>query len=134
ELPADGAAATVRVSFTAADPGARRYTFRITPQPGERVLENNERNVLVEVRDGKEKILYFEGEPRFEVKFLRRAVADDPQLQLVVLQRTAENRFLRLDVDSAAELESGFPRSREELFSYDALVIGSVEASYFTSD
>jgi uncharacterized membrane protein len=86
------------------------------------------------VRDGPQKILYFEGEPRWEVKFMRRAVADDPQLQLVVLQRTAENKFLRLDVDSAAELASGFPRTREELFGYRALVLGSVEAGFFTRE
>ena len=57
----------------------------------------------------REKILYFEGEPRFEVKFLRRAVADDENLQLVVLQRTAESKFLRLDVDDRDELVSRIP-------------------------
>ena len=49
------------------------------------------REVLIDVQDRKEKILFFDGEPRFEVKFIRRAVADDPNLQLVVLQRTADN-------------------------------------------
>ena len=68
-------------------------------QPDEAVTQNNVRESLIEVRDRKEKILYFEGEPRFELKFLRRAVADDPNLQVVTLQRTADNKFLRLDVD-----------------------------------
>jgi hypothetical protein len=133
-LPRDGTPAAVRVHFTAAEPGWRRFRFRVPLQEGELVRENNQQEALIEVRDGRQKILYLEGEPRFEVKFMRRAVEDDPQLQLVVLQRTAENKFLRLDVDSAAELASGFPTSREELFSYRALVLGSVEAGFFTRE
>jgi uncharacterized membrane protein len=89
---------------------------------------------VIEVTDGPAKVLYIEGEPRFEVKFMRRAVENDPQLQLVVLQRTAEDKFLRLGVDSASELVSGFPTTREELFTYRGLIIGSVEASFFTKD
>ena len=37
---------------------------------GELVAENNQREALIDVRDRREKILYFEGEPRFELKFL----------------------------------------------------------------
>ena len=41
--------------------------------------------------------MYFEGEPRWEVGFLLRAVEDDENLQVVLLQRTAENKFLRAE-------------------------------------
>ena len=61
------------------------------------------------------KILYYEGEPRWEAKFLLRAVADDEQLQVSLLQRTAENRFLRRNVDGANDLRDGFPATREDL-------------------
>ena len=88
----------------------------------------------MDVVDEAKKILYFEGEPRWEVKFLRRAVSEDENLQVVVLQRTAESKFLRLDVDDAEELAAGFPKTREELFRYRALILGSVEASFFTHD
>jgi uncharacterized membrane protein len=103
-------------------------------QDGERVERNNARDVWVEVRGEREKILYFEGEPRFEVGFTRRAVADDENIQLVVLQRTAESKFLRLEVSDSTELEFGFPTSREELYRYRGLVLGSVEASFFSHD
>ncbi|MDR0787223.1 MAG: hypothetical protein LBG44_05100 [Gemmatimonadota bacterium] len=133
-LPADGTPATVRVNFTAEEAGWRRFRFRVPLQDGELVTANNDRNALIEVREGRQKILYFEGEPRFEVKFLRRAVDEDEELQLVVLQRTAENKFLRLAVDDSEELADGFPITREELFQYRALVIGSVEASFFSRE
>ncbi|HUH11697.1 MAG TPA: FixH family protein, partial [Longimicrobiales bacterium] len=132
--PSDGEPLTVRAHFTAEDAGPHTFRFRIPPQEGEAVPENNHKDALVEVRDRREKVLYLEGEPRFEVKFLRRAVADDENLQLVVLQRTAEGKFLRLDVDSGDELAAGFPTTREELFQYSGLILGSVEASFFTGD
>jgi len=133
-LPPDGESATVRVAFTASEAGARSYRFKVPVQANEQVAQNNSREALIEVRDRQEKILYFEGEPRFETKFIRRAVEDDKNLQVVVLQRTAENKYLRLGVDAGDELVDGFPKKREELFSYRALILGSVEAASFSPD
>ena len=130
----DGEPVVTRVRIEAQDAGPRLLRFRVPAQEGERVTENNVRDVLVNVVNNAEKILYFEGEPRWEVKFLRRAVSEDENLQVVVLQRTAESKFLRLDVDDAEELAAGFPKTREELFRYRALILGSVEASFFTHD
>jgi uncharacterized membrane protein len=134
QLPADGSPATARVRATVTDAGPRLFKFRVAQQPDEVVPQNNVREALIEVRDRKEKILYFEGEPRFEMKFIRRAVVEDKNLQIVALQRTADNKFLRLDVDNPDELLGGFPKTREELFSYRALILGSVEAGAFTGD
>ena len=134
ELGEDGEPVVARIGFELNLAGSHRVQFRIPTQDGERIDRNNRRNAWVEVRGESEKILYFEGEPRFEVKFTRRAVEDDENLQLVVLQRTAESKFLRLAVTDSTELEFGFPSTREELFRYRGLVLGSVEASFFTHD
>ena len=83
-LPADDSPATVRVRATASEAGPRLFKFRVAPQSDEIVAQNNVREALIDVRDVREKILYFEGEPRFEMKFIRRAVADDKNLQVVV--------------------------------------------------
>jgi uncharacterized membrane protein len=133
-LPADGESATVKVRFTASEAGPRVFKFRVKEQPGEQVTQNNARDALIEIRDGKEKILYFEGEPRPEMKFINRGVEDDKNLQLVVLQRTAENKFYRIGVTNSEELVSGFPKTREELFAYRAIILGSVEAASFTPE
>jgi uncharacterized membrane protein len=134
KLPTDGEPAAVRVRFTATDAGARVFRFRIAPRPGEQVTQNNQREALIEVTDRREKILYFEGEPRFEMKFIRRAVTDDLNLQVVALQRTADNKYLRIDVDDPEHLLGGFPKTREELFAYRGLILGSIEAGAFTGD
>lgn len=133
-LSSDGDATVARIAVPLREGGPRALRFHVPAEPGEEIAENNARTAMIEVRDDRAKILYFEGEPRFEVKFLRRAVADDPNLQVVVLLRTAEGKYLRLDVDDADELAAGFPRTREELFAYKGVILGSVEASFFTHD
>ena len=133
-LTNDGEPTTVRVHFQATEAGARTIRFRIPGQQGEEITQNNARDVLIDVEDRKEKILFFDGEPHVELKFIRRAVAYDKNLQLVLLQRTAENKYFRGDVDSGDELAAGFPKTRDELFAYRGLILGSIEASAFTGD
>ena len=133
-LPRDGEAVVARIRVPATETGARLLRVKVAVQPGELVSENNERRTLVVVRDRREKILYLEGEPRFELKFLRRAVEADGNIQLVTLLRSSKDKFLRLGVDDSLELATGFPRTREELFSYRAVVLGSIEAAFFTAD
>ncbi len=133
-LPADGEPATVRVRFTLAEAGPRVLHFRIPVLDGEQVTQNNQRDALVTVVDRREKILYIEGQARPEMKFLRQAVADDKNLQVVTLQRTAARKFLRLDIDAPEDLAGGFPKTRAELYAYRGIVLGSIEAGAFTAD
>lgn len=133
-LPARQPAQTVRAQFLVKDVGPRRLKFHIVPATDEAVLENNAREVELMVQDRRQRILYFEGEPRFEVKFIRRALAKDDTIRIVCLIRTAESKFYRLGIDSPQELATGFPQRPEELFAYDGLILGSVEAGFFSAD
>ena len=87
--------------FTANEAGARLFRFRVPQQDGEEVTQNNTRDALLEVRDRREKVLYFEGEPRPEAKFVHQAVENDKNLQVAMLIRTAENKYYRRDVCDA---------------------------------
>ena len=80
------------------------------------------------------KILYFEGEPRPEMKFIKRATDGAANLSLVVLQRTADGKYLRFNVDGPLDLANGFPSTREELFKYQGMILGSADASIFTAE
>ncbi len=133
QLPADGTPLPVRIRAVASESGPRLFRFKVSPQEGEVVTQNNARDLLVNVRDTRERLLYYEGEPRFEMKFLRRAVADDKNLLVVALQRTADNKYMRLEGEPD-EVAGGFPRTREELFRYRGLILGSIEAGAFTGD
>ena len=83
----------------------------------------------MQVEEQQFRVLYFEGEPRWEYKFMRRALDPDGDIRLATLLRVSPNKFYRQGLDAAEQLEKGFPTERSELFAYDALVIGSIEAA-----
>jgi uncharacterized membrane protein len=133
-LPDNGESAMVKVRFTASEAGARLFRFSVPVQPDEQVTQNNARDSLIEVSDRHEKVLYVEGEPRFEMKFMHAAVKDDENLDIAILQRTAENKYYREGLTSQDELATGFPKTREELFAYRSIILGSIEAAAFTPE
>ncbi len=135
EVPLQGNATTVaRVSFIPSSPGLHRYTFTAQPSPDEPVTENNSQEILIEVEDTHPKVLYVEGEPRWEYGKLRAAMSEEKNVVLTSVVRSADGKFYRQGVESGEELASGFPKSEEELFKYDAIILGSIEATFFTFD
>jgi len=118
--------------FNAGAAGAKSLQFSIDPQPDERNRLNNSLTRPVNVESVQRRILYVEGEPRWEYKFIRRAEDDDKTVQIVSMLRTTENKIYRQGVNDPKELADGFPVRAEDLFGYSAIIIGSVEAGYFT--
>jgi uncharacterized membrane protein len=114
--------------------GLKSYTVSVAPQPGEMITLNNSQELLLNVEDSKPKILYLEGTPRWEFKFIREALQPDKNLQLLSLLRTSGNKFYRQGIETEDNLASGFPSAKEELFQYKGLMIGSIEASFFTAE
>ena len=100
----------------------------------ERHLANNTQRRVLPISGSAQRVLYIEGEPRWEYKFIRRALSGYPGVELVSLLRTSPNKLYRQGVKDARELVDGFPASKEELFSYDALIIGSLEAAYLNAE
>ncbi len=132
-LGANGAAARTDLTFDLPDAGPRELRFQVSTLPGEVNTRNNELSRLVNVEAGPRRILYVEGEPRWEYKFIRRAEEDDTAVQLVSMLRTTENKIYRQGVKDGLELAQGFPTKPEDLFGYDGLIIGSVDAGYFSA-
>ncbi|HEX5082403.1 MAG TPA: glutamine amidotransferase [Blastocatellia bacterium] len=130
-----GEAETLTIEFTPSSPGSHRYTFEVKPLEGEMTTENNAQDTLIEVTNDRPKILYIEGEPRWEYGFMRKALAkNEKNLILVSSLRSADGKFYRQGVESGSELATGFPTTDEELFGYQGVVIGSVEANFFSYD
>src|SRR6266704_5623991 len=113
--------------------GTRLFSFTL-PAQDDRIPANNTLDALVEIKNDHPQILYIEGEPRWEFKFLRRAIQDDPNIRLVTLLRSSQNKFYRQGIDKEEMLAEGFPKKRDELFQYKGLIFGSIESTFFTQD
>ena len=131
-LAPDGLIQTESLFLPTGTVGVKSLTFSVEPMPGEENLSNNAVTRPILVSDAKRRILYVEGEPRWEYKFIRRAEADDPTVQLVSMLRTTENKIYRQGISDPSELADGFPVRPEDLFGYAGIIIGSVDADYFT--
>ncbi len=111
------------------------YELRIDPLDGEIVSQNNRYQFLV---DNSERpplnILYVEGHPRNEFKFIRRATEGDNSLRLASYLRTGPGRFYRQGINSPLELNNGFPTRREDLYQYEAVIMGDIGRDFFTDD
>jgi len=126
----------------------RRYTFEVAPEregllvytvriPEERdeiIPENNRRTFLVNNVRKRTDILYIEGHPRNEYKFIQRAVEGDKTLRLVTYLQTGPQKFLRQGIESPEELANGYPQKKEDLFRYEAIILGDISKSFFTAD
>ncbi len=131
-LKGEGTEQVENVLFNAGAAGVRAFDISIEPLPNEENAKNNKVTRLVNVDQRKPRILYLEGEPRWEFKFLRRAVEDDHTIDLVTILRTTQNKIYRQGVANPKELEDGFPTKVEELFGFEGVILGSVDAPYLT--
>lgn len=130
-----GESTTVSIEFTPSSPGAHRYTFAIAPLDGETTTEDNAQETLIEVTNDQPRVLYIEGEPRWEYGKLRQSFGkNEKNVVLVSALRSADGKFYRQGVTGPNDLDTGFPKTDEELFSYQGIILGSIEANFFSFD
>jgi hypothetical protein len=116
------------------------YTVEIPAAAGELAPENNVRSVLVPPQTGKRKVLILEGAPGYEHTFLKRALAQDPGLEVDAVVRKGQNDdgrdtfYVQALPSRMAGLSSGYPSKRSELFAYDGVIFGNIEADFFTRE
>jgi len=131
-LGPDGNLQSETLMFNIGGAGARTLQVAAAALTGEENTANNALTRVVNVSSEPRRILYVEGEPRWEYKFIRQAEEDDRMVQIVSMVRTSENKIYRQGIADPKELAGGFPSRPEDLFAYQGLIIGSVEAGYFT--
>lgn len=125
----------VALELTPERPEAIVYRMQVAEQQDEIVLENNSYSFLV---DNSEKppldVLYVDGHPRNEYKFIRRAVENDTSLRLATYLQTGPGKFYRQGIKTPLELSSGFPTTREDLYKYEGIVLGDISKDFFSDE
>lgn len=111
------------------------YDLKVELLDGEIISENNSYSFLV---DNAERppldVLYIEGHPRNEYKFIRRAVEEDDSLRVATYLQTGPEKYYRQGINSPTELNAGFPVDREELYQYEAIILGDIDKEFFSDD
>src|SRR5665213_3271070 len=113
-LGPDGNLQTETVMFNIGGAGAKVIEVSVAALPGEENTANNALNRVVNVSSEARRILYMEGEPRWEYKFIRQAEEDDRMVQIASIDRTSENKIYRQGLLNGKELADGFPSRPED--------------------
>ena len=92
-LKGDGAAQTETVLFNAGEAEVKSLQFSIDPLAGRGEQEQQRTDAGAGRGRRKPHVLYLEGEPRWDFKFIRRAVEDDKNITLYTIVRTTQNKI-----------------------------------------
>ena len=140
QLPASEQAMPVRLAYRPEAEGEFEHTIEVVPIEKEANVDNNRLTRKIAVRDATVRVLLVQSAPSYEYRFLKSLLSRSVQ-HSDLPRRTGQGRAVDLttvlqesDVQpSAQESTNLFPVRREELFSYDVLIFGDADPSFFTS-
>ena len=112
-----------------AESGTLELSFEIKLQEGEITEVNNATSHRVRILDEKIKVLYVEGMPRWEFRYLRWVLLRDPRLQVQFLMTQGDPALA-----ASSPLHIGrFPEDPKVALQYDLIILGDVSSSYFNT-
>jgi uncharacterized membrane protein len=108
------------------DAGRARWSVRVRPfdadAPRDLSPGNDERRVDVELVDRPLRVLYIEGYPRWEYRYLKNMLVREPSVEASVMLLSADRDFAQ---EGNAPLYR-LPQTREEFNAYDLVILGDV--------
>jgi len=110
---------------------ATRLEVTVSPAgPGitEAALENNSQARSIRVIDEKIKVLYIEGKPRWEYRYLRRVLLRDHRLDIKFIMTEGDKELAQ----KSERYLATFPIEADKAFKFDLVIIGDVPKNYFT--
>ena len=110
--------------------GAARIEVAIEPFDDEVSVANNRIERSIRVVNEKVNVLYIEGNNRWEFRYLSAILKRDPRLNTTFISSSAGPEFAR---NSPEHIER-FPSKREEAFQYDLVILGDVDAAFFSPE
>ncbi len=126
----------VDLTFKADKAGARYLTVSVPPQPEETedLRGNNSDTAFVRVSDEKIKVLYLEGLPRWDFRFLKNAMRRDNGLS----GRTEKEVDIVLEAEwrrfSEKDKAAALPHTLDQLAEYNTIILGDVSPKMLNAE
>jgi uncharacterized membrane protein len=124
-----------QVSFSIEPAQVGQLVYQVEIGPGKDAEPaNNKREFLIEVSDPKNRVLYLEGVPRWEFKFLKRALLTEKNYQLSAFVRGGDGAFINFD-EMSGQAGGEMPKfSTESLSEYRVVILGDMQASALSEE
>ena len=110
----------VELSYQTSAAGTDLLTIQVEPQPEEKVRPNNEQTLQLRVDARRLKLLYLEGAPRWDFRFLDHALRRDNGLDATIVMESQ----LRNQTEPPAT--STLPQDADGFAEFDTIMIGDV--------
>ena len=110
--------------------GAAQIDVVIEPFDDEVSITNNRIARSIRVVNEKVNVLYIEGNARWEFRYLRAILKRDPRINATFIASNVGPEVAR---NSPEHIER-FPSKREEAFMYDLVILGDVDAAFFSDE
>jgi hypothetical protein len=117
------------LTFTPEEVGSATLDMQIAPLPNEATAENNSATHKVRIIDEKIKVLYVEGMPRWEYRYLRWVLLRDPRLDVKFLMTQGDANLAAISPNHIAR----YPEDAAAALKHDLVILGDVPATYFTA-
>jgi hypothetical protein len=104
--------------------GLKNYQIRLE---GNGVIEQFPYSVSVQVADAKHQVLILEDTWRYEFKYLRRVLEDDPSFSYTAMLARSGGAFVHFGEPDRRVNLGGFPQGREQLSLFDTIVLGDAD-------
>ncbi len=108
--------------------GDQRWRVEFVPDEPDLVTDNNSASLALEIVDRPVRVLYLDGYPRWEQRYLRNLLVREATVESANLMLAAGRRYLQ---EGDVEI-STLPASPEEWAEYDVVVLGDVAPGVLT--
>ena len=120
----------VELQFKATDVGPLDLVVEAEKQPGETDEDDNIRTAQVNVMEAKINVLFVDGYPRWEYRYMKTEMIRDKTIDVSCLLTSADPTFHQ-EGDHPDSVQA-FPESIEKLMDYDVILFGDVDPRQFS--
>ncbi len=111
------------IQFQPNHTGLYSLRLEVIPAPDEQETNNNAQQLQVTVVDDRLRLLYVEGYPRYEYRYLKNTLLRELSLESSILLLSADESF----VQEGSRPIRRFPNAADELNEYDVVLFGDVD-------
>ncbi len=95
--------------------------------------ENNRREFVIDVTDAQKRVLYLEGMPRWEFKYLKRALLAEKHQELTAFVHSAGGAFINFDEHDSAAAAALPTFAEETLREFSTIILGDLSSEALSS-
>lgn len=129
-FPADGGLVNTELQFVPSAVGTLDLSVEASRIEGEIDDKDNARLAQVAVLDARLRVLYVDGYPRWEYRYLTQELIRDPSIEVSCLLTSADATFAQ----EGDRPITRFPETIDELMEYDVVLFGDVDPRQFTDN